>query len=208
MKFRPVLAVLCAVVTCAASATAAPERFQIDAQYRGMVSRAFPGIGSAVLDSTANGPGSFALTASGEATHPMEKSKRYQATVGMSVQVRDGRVAVTRSTEKSLPGSEQFAQQMRDVMPILAIARSHPAVAAGTLKTLQTPTGPVTLDTRRSGATVEITAARSGAFVAKIFLTQRGTALKLDRFRVPSPEENVMLNFVPTNALVSASVLD
>lgn len=180
-----------------ATAHADPQRFVIDAQYRGMVSKTFPAIGSATITSEPAGNGAMRLTANGQATHPQDRAKSYQSSVDMKVNLAGGRVSVLSASQKCGPGSEQFTAQIKDVMPILAAVQSTPQMTS-----LQTPKGAVSFKASQASGTTEITAERSGAFVAKIFL--KGG--KVDRFRVPSAEANVVLNFV--SATSTAALVD
>ena len=187
------------------AACAAPERFVIDAQYRGMVNKTFSAIGSATVDAVPAGNGVYTLTASGQATHPQDQAKSYQTAIKMKVNVSGGRVAVLSSTQQSRPGSERFTSQIQDVMPILTLVRSRPEVAAGTLRSLATRAGVVSLSTHQAGSNVEVTAERGGALVAKFFLARVGTGLQIQRFRVPAPEDNVTLTFVAAQEAAMAA---
>lgn len=196
MNYRNVIG--CLLFSAAlATAHADPQRFVIDAQYRGMMSRTFPGIGSATITAESAGNGIMSLSADGQATHPQDRAKTYRSTIDMKVNLAGGRVAVLSASQKCGPGSEQFTARIKDVMPILAVVRSTP-----TLTSLQTPQGAVTLKSAQAAGATEVTAERGGTLVAKIWV--RGG--QVDRFRVPSGEDNVVLNF---NAATStAAVLD
>jgi len=176
-----------------ASAHAAPECFTIDAQYRGIVSKSFPAIGSATVDAVETAPGVMHLVANGQATHPRD-SRQFQTTVDMSVRVSDNRVTVLASSQRSRPGSEQFAGQIHDVIPILEVVKR--SIEGAPITSLATPAGPVSLERRTTSSGVEVTAQRGQEFVGKFFFTRQGGCLRLERFRVPAPEENVTLNFV------------
>lgn len=198
MKFQIIVVGL--LFSTMTGAHAASERFVIDAQYRGIVSRSFPAIGTATVQGLETTPGVMQLSASGRATHPQDAGKQYLTAVGMKVVASGDRVAVLSATSKSATGSELFAGQIQQVLPILAAVRAHPGVATGALRSLATPAGQVQLACRQAGSNVEITAQNGSQLVGKFFLSRQGSGLRLDRFRVPSSEEGVMLNFVAERA--------
>ena len=181
------------LVLAASSVWAATESFVIDAQYRGIVSKSFPAIGSATVTAVETAPGVMRFVACGQATHPRDK-RQFQTTVEMSVRVAGDRLDVLRSSQQSRPGSEQFAGQIQDVVPILEAVRR--GLATDPVMTLDTPGGPVKLERHTTATGVEVTAQRGPEFVGKFFFTRQGAGMHLDRFRVPAPEDNVTLNFV------------
>ena len=189
-----------------AGAHAAPERFTIEAQYRGMVTKSFPRIGSATMDAVETAPGVMRLTASGQATHPQDAAVKYRTAVDLSVKVGPGTLATLKSSDNTAPGSEAFARQIKQVMPILAAVRAQPALTSCAAATIQTSEGPVAIATHRTGSSVEVTAQRGQVFVGKFFLNAVANGLQLMRFRVPSPMPNVMLTFQVEGAPTDSSV--
>lgn len=195
MKFSfPFAAAL--VIAMAGASFAAPARFVIDAQYRGIVSKGFPGIGSAIVDAVPAGNGTLKITGSGDVTHP-QTSALYQAQVELTVRIAGGRIETLAASQRCKPGSERFLAQMRAVMPLIALLQG---ADAGRDRRVATAGGAVDLRYREAGGTVEVTANQGGAQIGKFFLSRAADGYRLERFRVPAPEDRVSLNFVAATA--------
>ena len=201
------IAPLCLMLALATGAHAASERFVINAQYRGIVSKNFPDIGSATVESVETTPGVMRVKASGEASHPQDAKRRYSTAMDLQVSVTGDSVAVRSNSESAGAGSESFCARLRQVVPILALLRAQPESACAS-RTLQLPGGAVRLSSKRAGSNVELTAHHGTQVVGKFFMSRGDAGLKVDRFRVPTTEANVSLNFVIQGAAPSERSTD
>lgn len=189
----------CLITLVAASAGAASAQvlqFHVDAQYRGIVKKAFNSIGTTKLKVTPSANGAFAVAGVGRVVHPKDKAKVYEFNVDMAFQMQGDRVQYVREKNTCNHGGEGLEAGVAKLMPFLHLVASLPPSA--TSRTVTTPHGTYTLHQAQTPKNTEVTVEEGGSLVGKFFLAKDGGALALERFRIPAGD-NVVLNFVAMN---------
>ena len=189
------------MVFSAGNAAALSDRYVIDAQYRGMVKKDFPAIGSASLTFTGSG-GNVRASGAGRVTNPQDKSK-LDIGVDMTFRVQPASVQVTASNNRG-NADAQMANAMKKVVPFMYYVRQMPPQASGTQKSVTMNGSPYTLAYSGSGSRIEVALQQGGQQLGKFFLAKSPStgSLRLERFRVAA-QDSVVLNF--TSATQSAA---
>lgn len=186
-------------------AEAAPraERFVIDAQYRGLVRKNFPEIGTAGLSFATEAGGAFRVSGSGRVVHPQDNSKVFEVTLDMRFRVRGGRVESVTSQNSCSRGSEELRASIERLLPFIYLVQHLPA-PQGKRHALGTPGGACTMVYGGSAARPEVVVMSGSAQLGKFFLSRAGAGpVRLERFRVPG-KGSVSLQFTSATPAVAS----
>lgn len=167
-------------------------QFQISAQYRGVVKKAFDSIGSAGIQIAQNTDGSFNVKGAGKVNHPKEKAKVYQFALDMKFRMNGDRVEYMASKNTCNAGSEGLRDRVARLLPFLYLVSALPANMGP--RSVRTPHGSYQLTYAEAAGKVEVTVEEGTDMLGKFFLNRAGNALTIDKFRIPT-KDNVVLNF-------------
>jgi hypothetical protein len=181
------------------------DRYTIEAQYRGIVRKSFPGVGTAGLEFVKGTDGAFHARGQGRVVHPQDKSKVFQLGLDMRFRVKGDAIEYVATKNSCAKGSEELQSTMERVLPFVHLVRELPR-PAGNRRSVTTPHGNFTLVYGGAGPKLEITVQQGATQVGKFFLTDGAPgAVRLERFRIPG-KDSVALQF--TVASANAAVMD
>jgi hypothetical protein len=193
VNFRSIARFAVLASLCAATTEAQVIQFQVGAQYRGVVKKSFDSIGSAGIQIAKRPDGGFRVQGSGRVTHPKEKAKVYEFSVDMQFRLNGEVVEYVSSTSSCNAGSEGLKTRIERLMPFLYLVSAMPAGKGP--KSVRTPHGSYSLKYADVGPKMEVTVEEGKALVGKFFLAKDGANLSLEKFRIPTKDNNVTLNF-------------
>lgn len=192
MNFRSI-ACFAMLASLTVAAHAQVIQFQIGAQYRGVVKKSFDSIGQANIQIVPDSGGAFRVCGKGRVAHPKEKSKIYEFAIEMAFKL-NGDVVQHLSTKSTCnAGSEGLKTRIERLLPFLYLVSALPPGKAP--RTVKTPHGSYSLRYADVGPRLEVTVEEGRALVGKFFLGRDGSNLSLEKFRIPTKDDNVTLNF-------------
>lgn len=187
---------LAALGATGALAAEMADRYTIEAQYRGLVKKSFPGIGTAGITCEPSAGGAFHITGSGRVVHPTDPSKIFELAIDMAFRVEGGTVRCLASRNRCNKGSEDLRETIERVLPFVWLVQELPAPEGGKPHAFTTPHGPFRLEYGGSATHPEVSVRSGSAQVCKFFLTRSAAGqAHLDRFRIPG-KDSVQLTFV------------
>lgn len=192
MNFRSI-ACFAMLASLTAAAQAQVIQFQVGAQYRGVVKKSFDSIGQAGIQIAPDRSGGFRVSGKGRVTHPKEKSKIYEFAIEMAFKLEGDVVRQVSAKSTCNAGSEGLKTRIERLLPFLYLVSALPPGKAP--RTVKTPQGSFSLKYAEVGPRLEVTVEEGRALVGKFFLGREGTSLSLEKFRIPTKDDNVTLNF-------------
>ena len=199
MHTRQLLAAAVLAAT-AQLASADVDQFTVNAQYRGVVKKAFTSIGSGQLSDSGQAGGTFRIQGQAEVDHPKE-DREYRMKIDMTFR-QDGnsiREVANRSTAN--PGSEEALRTTMKILPFVHIAKwADPEQGEGTYVT---PRGRFSMRFARAERNLEASLYEGDRMVGKFFMSpDGGVPRKMEKFRIAT-RTGTMLSFVSTGAYAS-----
>ena len=193
MTFRSIASFAVLASLSVAASQAQVVQFHVGAQYRGVVKKSFDSIGTAGIQIARRDDGGFRVQGSGKVTHPKEKSKVYEFAIDMQFRLNGEVVEYVSSKSSCNAGSEGLKTRIERLMPFLYLVRALPPGTAP--RTVRTPHGSYALKYADLGQRLEVTVEEGRALVGKFFLAKDASGLSLEKFRIPTKDDNVTLNF-------------
>lgn len=196
--------ILCAALAGASGAGAAPERYTVDAQYRGGLTIDFPRLGETTLSFDQRPDGAIHVTGNGHVKHP-RKPETYDIKLDMVFKSEANRVQVLSRNGSSNEAGTKLKDKIEKILPLLWVVRSLPPHAAQGARFVHTPNGPYSVSAEDSGATRTVSVDLLGKHIGRFFLTGHGTAApaRLTGFEIPTKDQ-VVLSFTGGSRYASA----
>ena len=189
----------CLITLVAASAgtsCAQVHRFQIDAQYRGVVKKGFNSIGTTGLKFIPGTNGEFRCVGNGRVVHPKDKAQVFEFNVDMDFKLTGNKVEYLSARNSCAKGSEGLRAKVERLIPFLHLVAALPSSVEP--RTISTPHGTYTMRESQTEHYTEITVQEGHDITGKFFLTREAGQLNLEKFRIPT-SDNIVLTFVSAN---------
>lgn len=186
------------------AALADTQNFTVNAQYRGMVKKAFTNIGSGELKDTGSGPGgSFRLTGHAHVDHPREKGRVYDLRIEMAFRQRGSTIEEVSNRNRCNPGSEEALRTTEKMMPFVHVAKwISPDRGSGT--SITTPRGKFQVRLGETQRNLEVTVSEGDRMTGKFFMEPDNGQLprRMEKFRITT-RGGTVLSFVTSPNLAS-----
>ena len=191
-----------ALLTLAGAAWADTQNFVVNAQYRGMVKKAFRDIGTGTMTDSGSATGTVQLQGHARVDHPTEQGKVYDMTLDMSLKVQGATITEVSNRSKCNPGSEEALATTQKIAPFVHIAKWARGDQS-TDQTFTTPRGTFQLRLATTDRNLEASLYEGDQMVGKFFMSP-GEQLprQLEKFRITT-SGGTMISFVSTNAVAS-----
>ncbi len=191
--------VLCAGVALALAAGAAladTQSFQVNAQYRGMVKKAFTDIGTGELNDSGSNQ-SFRLSGRADVDHPRQEGKTYRLALDMAFRMHAGTIEEVANRSHCNPGSEEALNYTEKLVPFVHLVKNLPLEELNGA-TFTTPRGTFQVGIGHTERNTEATIYENGRMAGKFFLSNAETTPRqLEKFRITT-KGGTVLSFVAT----------
>ena len=117
------LSIASALLTLAGAVQADTQNFNVNAQYRGMVKKAFTDIGTGWLSDNGGPTGNVRITGHARVDHPKEEGRVYDMKLDMTFNVKNGTIQEIANASRANPGSEEALKTTQKLLPFVHIAK-------------------------------------------------------------------------------------
>lgn len=200
MKSTTFVCAAAALAMAAGTACADQQSFIVNAQYRGVVKKAFTDIGNGELNDSGRGA-SFRVQGRADVEHPQQKNKRYHLDIDMAFRQAGGTIQETANNSRCNPGSEAALSTTEKLIPFAHIAKWLPEGEMGA-QTFNTPRGTFTLSLAQTERNLEATITENGRMAGKFFLVGSSVPRRIEKFRITT-HTGTVLSFVATPNVAS-----
>lgn len=200
MKSSTMIVAACLVVGGAAYADT--QSFTVNAQYRGVVKKAFRDIGTGTLTDTGAAQGEVRLSGHARVDHPKEEGRVYDMTIDMNLRIRGNQIQELSNRSRCNPGSEEALATTQKIAPFVHIAKWARSDGS-TGQTFTTPRGTFNVRFAQTDRNLEVTLSEGERMVGKFFMDP-GDNLprKLEKFRITT-KGGTVISFVSTDAVAT-----
>jgi hypothetical protein len=176
---------------------ASADTFTVNAQYRGVVKKAFSNLGSSELNFTPAGREQIRVTGTANVDHPKEEGRKYRMRYDMTLKIAPGSIQEVANRNSSNPGSEEALETTEKILPFVHVVKHVPIESAQVSLPYTTSDGDFTLDFAQAPGNLEATLRQNGETLAKFFLgaNELSTPRKIEKFRVTT-KKGTVLSFV------------
>ncbi|MBI4865460.1 MAG: hypothetical protein HY816_00770 [Candidatus Wallbacteria bacterium] len=175
------------------------ETYNINAQYRGTVKKAFMDIGHCDVVFATKPSGEFTVKVSGSVTDPENESRRYELQIDADYRAQGNRIDLLTDRSKFNQEAERHRERVLKDIPFIYIAKftPYPAVAKDNAWLLNSQEFNIRhARTDEGGGEMQVTITERGGMIGKIFLeTGEAVPHTIKKFRVVGTND-VVLSFV------------
>ncbi|MBI3893735.1 MAG: hypothetical protein HY303_19625 [Candidatus Wallbacteria bacterium] len=175
------------------------EDYNINAQYRGTVKKAFMDIGHCAVTFTTKPSGEFNVKVSGSVTDPENESHKYELQIDADYRQQGNRIDLLADRSKFNQEAERHRARVLKDIPFIYIAKftPYPAVNKDTVWVLDSNEFNIKhTRTDEGGGELQVTITEHGGMIGKIFLeTGEAVPHNIKKFRVVGTND-VVLSFV------------
>lgn len=197
---KPKLAVLLALA-CASACLAAGfvEAYAVNAQYRGAVKKGFQDLGDGLMAYQTLDEGAFRVQARGRVRNP-DDGRIYAFRISEVYRLAGSAIASVAIERRELnDNAKPHEDKITEVIPFAYLVRvlTPPRGDGDPSRAFRFRGREYVLRYRQTERHVEAELYRGDASVGKFFLLRGGGAIpRLDKFRIPIPEERLVVSFI------------
>lgn len=186
----------------AGAAWADTQSFTVNAQYRGMVKKAFRDIGTGTLTNTGSAQGNVRISGHARVDHPKEEGRVYDMTLDMNLRITGNQVQEISNNSRCNPGSEEALSTTQKIAPFVHVAKWAKSDQS-TGQRFTTNRGTFNMRFAETDRNLEATLYEGERMVGKFFM-EPGDNLprKLEKFRITTSGGTV-ISFVSNDAIAT-----